>query len=324
MEDTNKILPENTLPKEPSRLWKVITLAVASFLLQSLTWYMLHLALAINPSAMKWVWAAVVAALAISVTTFFMLVNKSWRMGAALIILSSLVYFLISPRNLYVWIGGIIFCIFGLWYEQRVWRESKSRVDFSVTQVISGGVSILLYGIMLLLGFNIYYNVSADFKANPDKYYERLGQQAAKTIPYFTKAIVPEGVSLNDSFAVLVNNEAQKRPEYKYASPFEREVLVNEARAALENQFQITAANDETLADIVAQVAVNKIRQIIDPYQNYLPVIFAILITGLLYTFAFLIRWLILIISWLLFRLLLFVGFFKLEKVQVVVQKLGI
>jgi hypothetical protein len=189
--------------------------------------------------------------------------------------------------------------------------------------VISSSVTVLLYGIMLLMGFNIYYNVSTDFKTNPDKYYERLGQQAAKTIPYFTKALIPDGVSLNDSFEALINKEAQNRPEYKYSSEFERQILVNEARKAFQNQFQITASNDDTLADIVAQVTINKIRQAMEPYQNYLPVIFAILITSLLYTFAFLIRWLVIIFSWILFRILIMTSFFRLEKVQVEVEKLN-
>jgi hypothetical protein len=323
MEIQNKILPSNTIPKR-NISWKVWALAFSSFLFQSLTWIALHRALMVHPSAAEWILTAAIAAIAVSITTFFLLVQRSRLLANSLFVLSAIIYVLVSPLNMYVWIGGGIFCVFALWYEQRVWREAQSRVDFAVIPVISSSVTVLLYGIMLLMGFNIYYNVSTDFKTNPDKYYERLGQQAAKTIPYFTKALIPDGVSLNDSFEAIINKEAQNRPEYKYSSEFERQILINEARKAFQNQFQITASNDDTLADIVAQVTINKIRQAMEPYQNYLPVIFAILITSLLYTFAFLIRWLVIIFSWILFRILIMTSFFRLEKVQVEVEKLTI
>jgi len=45
-------------------------------------------------------------------------------------------------------------------------------------------------------------------------------------------------------------------------------------------------------------------------------------VTALLWTFAFLVRWLAMLVGWLIFRLLLLVGFFKIEKVQVEVEKL--
>jgi hypothetical protein len=48
------------------------------------------------------------------------------------------------------------------------------------------------------------------------------------------------------------------------------------------------------------------------------------MIIGLLWTFSFLIRWIILFISWILFQVLRAVGFFRIAKVQVEVEKLEI
>jgi hypothetical protein len=322
MESTNKILPENAIPK-PKIIWKVWTLATFSFLLQTATWYVLHYALTVSSNTLNWIYLALVAAAGISVTTFFLLINKSRYIAELLIVLSAASYFFLSPHNLYVWIGGLIFALFALWYEERLRREVTSRIDFSVTRVIGGSVSILIYAILILLGFNIYNKVSADFKANPDKYYNRLGQQAAKTVPYFTKAL-PNNVDLNQSLGSYLEQEAKTNPGYKQASNFEKQIILNEVKQSFESQFQVTASNNDSLVSIMTQVVVGKIRQIVEPYQDYIPIIFTILIVGVLYTFAFLIRWIVLIISWLLFELLKSVGFFKLIKVQVEVEKLEI
>jgi hypothetical protein len=304
--------------------WKIWVLAFGSFLFQSLTWIALHRALIVHPSVGTWIWTAVIAAIAITVTTFFLLVQRSRILANVLFLLSAAIYVLVSPLNIYVWIGGAIFCVFAIWYENRVWREARSRVDFALTPVISSSVSILLYGILLLLGFNIYYNVATDFRANPDKYYDRVAQQAVKSVPYFSKVLIG-GVSLNDSFETLVTKQAQSDPEYAHANEFEKELIITQARQAFQDQFNITVnSNDQTIAEIMAEVAVNKIKEIVEPYQNYFPIVFAILITGLLATFAFLIRWLIIIISWLMFRVLVAAGFFRLEKIQVEVEKLTI
>src|SRR3954467_9771055 len=105
MEVQNKILPENTIPQTGSKSWKIWILAISSLLFQSLTWASLHRALIVNPGPTQWVWTAMVAAIAISLTTFFLLVNKSRLLANSIFICSAIVYFLISPHNLYVWIG---------------------------------------------------------------------------------------------------------------------------------------------------------------------------------------------------------------------------
>jgi hypothetical protein len=322
MENTNKILPENTLPSSNVLSWKVWVLAIASLLFQTLTWYGIRQAVS-NPSLTHWITLIVVAAIAISLTAFFILISKTRWLVDSLIVLSAASYFFISPRNVYVWIGGLIFALFAIWYEERLRHEIKSRIDFSVTRVIGSSISILIYAIMLMLGFNIYYNVSADFKANPDKYYDRLGQQAARTVPYFSKAF-PVNVDLNQSLNDYVSQETQKDPGYSSANRIQREILLNETKKELEARFQIQASNNDTLAQIIGEAAVTKIRQMSEPYQDYLPIVFSIVVVGILYSFAFLIRWIILIISWILFRILLWIGFFKLAKVQVEVEKLEI
>lgn len=323
MENTNKILPENTIPAAQGSAWKVWVLAIVNLLFQSWTWYWLNHTLYQNSNAANWVFVALYSAIAISTAAFFILVNKSRLLADAVIVLSAVVYGVLMPHNLYVWIGGLIFALFGLWYEQRLHRAAVGSLDFSVTRVIGGSASLLIYAVLILLGFNLYYKSSIQLKAHPDDFYNAIGHQAAKTVPYFTK-ILPGNVDINQPLADYFQQQAQANPNYGSASSFERQILVSEAKKTFQDQFQIAPPENETLADVVAQIAVNKIKTLMAPYQDYLPIIFAVSVVALLYWFAFLIRWLILIVSWLLFGLLRAVGFFKLRKVQVEVEKLEI
>ncbi|MBX4187038.1 MAG: hypothetical protein KW802_02130 [Candidatus Doudnabacteria bacterium] len=78
------------------------------------------------------------------------------------------------------------------------------------------------------------------------------------------------------------------------------------------------------IAEILAHDTVDNIRQSSGAYQQYFPLILAIIVTGLLSTFAFLLRWATVVVSWIIFKILVATGFFKLEKEMVEVEKLTI
>jgi hypothetical protein len=143
-------------------------------------------------------------------------------------------------------------------------------VDFSVTGVLGGSVSILIYAILILLGFNIYANVAVDFQENPDKFYDRVGQQASKSIlPYITKGI-PSGANLNEPIANYFRDQVAADPSYNQVPAYQKQQLIDRARQAFADQFQISVSDNRTLGDVLAQVAMNKIKQATAPYQQYL------------------------------------------------------
>ena len=302
---------------------KIYSLAALTFVFQSLVWWYLHLAFIGNPSTGNWFWLALFGALTMVVTSFFFLVNKSRLLSLAIVFSSLVVYLAVMPRHGFVWLGGVIFALFAVWYEERLHREAESRADFAITRVMGSSVSVLIYGLLLLLGLNIYYNVSTDFKNNPDKYYNRLGQQAARATPYVSK-VFPDFSNLNEPVSNYFLSQAEKDPTFQKAGSFERQYILIQIKQAFQRQFQITVDDNQTLADIIADVAVAKIKQSTAPYAGYLPIIFTLFIMGLLYTFAFLIRWAVLGLAWLLFHMLLGAGFFHYETVQVEVKKLTI
>ena len=292
--------------------------------LQTLLWWFLHRVFTYQASTQTWISLVILAALAISVATFFFLTDKMRWFSELVIALSAIAYFLLSEKNQFVWIGGIMFVALTFWYELRLHAEAKNRLDFSVSRVVSSSVSIMVYALLLLIGFNIYYNVQTKFQNNPDEFYNRLGQQAARSVPYFTNKL-PEGTNLNEPFSQYLEDQAKKTdPNYSKAGSFQQAALLEQAKSAFYQEFQVTAADNQSLADIISEVAVSKVRQAAQPFEKYLPLIFTIVIVGLMYTFAFVLRWVIIVISWLLFQMLLLSGFFKFETVVVEVKKLVI
>ncbi len=302
---------------------KSVVLGVVTLALQAGLWWYMHQSFSYQASSMTWVWVSLLAACMISVSTFFFLTDKMRWYSELIIALSALSYFLISTKNEFVWIGGILFVAFTFWYELRLHGEAQNRLDFSVSRVVSSSVSLMVYGLLLLIGFNIYYNVQTKFQQNPDEFYNRLGQQAAKSVPYFTSRL-PAGTNLNEPFSQYLQDQAKQDPSYNKLGSFGQAALYEQAKAGFQQEFQIQAQDNQSLADIISEVAVSRIKQAAQPFDKYLPLIFTVIILSLLYAFAFLLRWAIIIISWILFQILLLTGFFKFEKVVVEVKKLVI
>jgi len=89
-----------------------------------------------------------------------------------------------------------------------------------------------------------------------------------------------------------------------------------------ENFEGLSAEQKRQLTAEVTIKAVDQIKKSASAYQKYFPFLFALIVTVTLGTFAFILRWVTLIISWALFSILAATGFFKLETELVEVKKL--
>lgn len=297
---------------------KLASLGILSFVTQSIIWIWLKHAFTNHASPSEWIWLSVFVAFSIVLTSFFFLVSHNRLISGALIVASLIVYILVSPIDVWVITGGILFALLSWMYEYRLQKEYEGRSDFRLTRVISSTVSIIIYGLLILFGLNIYHSVAISFRNNPDQFYNQLGEKAAHTVPYFSKTL-PADINVDQPLDQYLAAEAPQQ-----APQVEKQKYIANAKKAFEDEFKITAKGNETVSDLIAQVAVSRVKQTTEPYQKYLPLIFTIIIVGLMYTFMFLIRWVILILAWISFRVLLAIGFFKLTKVQIEVEKLTI
>ena len=283
---------------------KIGFLAATTVVLFLLTWWFINLLIYEQMRLVFWLGAVVLMALSISALTFFTLTasNRRWFWLINGVILAG--YIGIFPKDIYVIAGGLVFFLLGLLFEQRVKAEENSRADFSIRRVMSTSITTIIYGFLLLLAFNIYYNTSADFKKNPDAFYDRLGNSTAAGV---------EKIDLNQTLDQFLTKQGVKDEREK--QEIQREVL---------RQLGFSSQNNEPLSVIVSRAFTAKIKQAARPYEKLFPLIFTLVMIALLRTFAFLFRWLTVFLTWIWFRFLLRVKFFKIEKVPVEVNKLVI
>jgi hypothetical protein len=78
----------------------------------------------------------------------------------------------------------------------------------------------------------------------------------------------------------------------------------------------VTAATSKLVTEQVAEI--------LNRYEQFLPVIFTLIIIGLLRTFAFVFRWATFFINWVIFKILFLTGFFQMKKSQVEIEKLDV
>lgn len=293
---------------------KVYSLALVSTALWIAEWFLLREVIYGSKAPVFWLWSLVVTVFAISALTFFYLTNRNRWISRGMQLVTVAGYVLVMPKHPIVILGGGIFLLLMYLFEWRIRSEEKNGLHFSMRRVISNSVSVMIYALLLLVGCNIYYNTQEDFYANPDAYYQRIGQTAAKTVPYFTRGL-PNDVDFNQTLDQFLSSQAQT------TNPS----VIKKYRDDFFKQFQIKAVSgNQSLADVFAQIATDKIRQATVSYQGYFPFIFAIIVVGLLLTFAFLLRWATQFVSWTVYRILMAFKFFKISKIMIEVEKLDL
>jgi len=325
MDQLNKILPENTIPTKPlSKNLKVLALAFMSLLFLCVDWILINSALQGENNLTFWIWPAIVIALSIVFITFFALTNYNKIYALALTILAFGSYVYIFPKDYLVLLGGLGFCLLMVLFEQRIRSEEKSRQNFSIRKSTAGSVSVIIYAFLFLLALNIYYNTSVDFKSNPEGFYDALGRSAARSARYISGE-ERSGIDFNQSVNQFLENQARENvPRYDSLPEEAQESVLEDAKMQFFRQFNLEISSEQSLADVTAQFAVDKVRAAAQNYQSFFPLIFTIVIVALLSTFSFVFRWIIILLTWLAFKLLLFVKFFRISKVNVEVDKLEI
>ncbi len=265
-----------------TKIAKIAAMGLLAAVSWGINWFLLKQSIYHGESLTFFGWPLLATVLGITFLAFFFLINNNRIASLSLDTLILLSYIVIFPKEFFPILAGAIFLVFLVLFEQRLLADGKSRLDFSIRRVMGSSVSLAVYSLLLLIGFNIYYNTQADFKAQPDIYYGKLEQAASKaaekTVPYVTQ-------DFND---------------------------------------QLSEEQKQELREMIAQQAVEKIKSSATQYQRFFPLVFTLIIVGLLSTFSFLLRWVTIISSWLIFHLLVVLKFFKLEPEMVEVKKLSV
>lgn len=322
--NTNRIMPPDAVPVRSRRGWKILFLGIMSSLFLIIDWWLIKTALYSDKSLTFWSLPTIATCLAIVFLTFFFLSNHNKLYSALLILVSLLPYVYLFPKNLYVLIGALLFLVLVIIFEQRIRSEERGRHDFSIRRVSSSSLSVVVYAFLLLLGLNIYYNTSADFKSDPESFYDSLGRSAAKSAKYISGEN-RSGIDFNQSMNQFLETQAKEdNLGFESLPPIQQREIVEQSRQEFYRQFDLKASPEQPLSEIIAQVAVDRAKQSVSRFESLFPLIFTLIILALLRTFSFVFRWITVAVTWVLFKAFVGAKFFRLTRVPVEVQKLDL
>ncbi|MBI2356101.1 MAG: hypothetical protein HYV13_02765 [Candidatus Doudnabacteria bacterium] len=293
---------------------KIYSLGAVCLLSLLFDWWLINLALYSGRPLTFWLWPILLSLVWAAVLSLFSLANYQKWLFQALIAGGLIAYLAVFPSDKFVWLGGMLFFILVYLFEHRIKSLGKNQSHFSIRHLVGSSIIILSYAFLLLLGFNIYHNTSEDFKRNPEQFYNRLGESTAKS--FRASGRLGEQFNFNQSLDEFLVKQAAEEDRGNFDLTATREELLR--------RFGINASGSETLAEIFARAATDQVKDIASKYERVFPLIFTVVVMALLRTFAFLFNWLAIFVSWLLFKILLAVKFFRISKVTVEVDKLEI
>lgn len=324
--DLNKILPQGLqVPNRQNQmhLIKSGVLALLAVLSFAVTWQLLGEGFQNSLNLAFWVWPSLSAALAVTFLALLNVANRTkWLVWVTPVLILA-IYLLIMPKNLLVALGGVLFFLLCLWFERRIKHDETARIDFLFSRVMRDSLTIMVYALLLVIGFNVYVKAQESLQKNPQQLYNRIGNYAVQGLQY-----VPSNLgdfNPDQRFDEFVLKQAERQdPGFAQAPVAQKEILADQVKSALEQKFNLKISGNPLLSDVVAGWVSEKVHSAASSYQNSFPLIFAVIVAVLLRGLAFVFVWLTIFVSWLVFKLLLAVKFFKIEKVQVEVDKLQI
>ncbi len=322
----NKILPQGLQVPDNSpsvRRFKVAFLSLMAILGFGVTWHLLSRGVIHGEGLMFWFWPSLTAAIATSFLAFLAVINFNKTILLATSAAIFIWYMLVMPRDWFVLGGGAVFFLLTLMFENRIRHDETSRADFSMSRIVRGSIGIMVYALLVILGFNIYFKIQNEFSQNPQQVYNQVGHYAARGLEY-----VPSGLGDFDPdqrFDEFVVKQAERQePALEQAPKSVREQTIEEVKQALMDRFHIQVSGNPLLGEIVAGWASEKVQNVAQRYQRFFPAIFALISVALLRTLSFLFIWGTELIAWGLYKLLVALKFFKIERVQVEVDKLQV
>jgi hypothetical protein len=322
----NKILPQGLqIPdRTPQIFWtKIAALSFAAVISFGVTWQLLAQGISQDNSLGFWFLPSLAAAIGVVLLAFLSVINRSKYLFLGVNLAILIWYALAMPKDWVVLSGGMVFIILAFFFESRIKDDETSRADFSMSRIIRSSVSIMVYALLIIIGCSIYIKAKEEFDKNPKGFYNQIGHYAARGLEY-----VPSGLGNFDpdqSFDEFVVEQAKRQnPEFENAPEALKEEAADQTRQQLMERFGIKISGNPLLGQVVAGVVSEKVEKGTGSYQRFFPAIFALLVALLFRSVASLFVWLVYLVSWALFKVLLWTKFFKIEKVEVEVDKLKV
>ncbi len=197
-----------------SQLLKRVMLAFLAVACFAFAWQTLATALNHYSDLSVWIAPVVLASLGSVFLSLLAIVGSSKWFFVSTNLAVLLCYVALMPKNLYVVAGGAMFFCLSFLFEQRVKSDEKSRADFSLHRVLRSSVYVILYALLLMIGFNIYARAAISLEKDPKHFYDRVGYYASIELEHVPSNLVglnPKDPLIKDAVAGLVSETLQKQ-----------------------------------------------------------------------------------------------------------------
>ena len=305
------------------RRFKQFSMGIIATSLLIADWFVIREVLFGPAGGTYWIYPVTITAFWIVAISFFAIINPNRVIFFIFNTAGFIAYLAIMPKDIYIFLGGLIFFFLSLLFQRRLQSEEKSQLNFSIRRTLGNTQWVITYALLILVGFMIYTNVQSDFRSDTKAFYHKVAEVVVKGLPYVSQ----DGVRFNLSQTVgdyFQKQAKQQFPQFSEVSAVQQGMLLEQVREQFRQQFGIDASDQVTLRAIMTEVVSQRLSDSLGRYERFFPLFFTLLIVILLRTFSFIFNWVVLLISWILFLILLKLNFFRLHKETVEVEKLGI
>ncbi|MFH1235596.1 MAG: hypothetical protein V1685_01505 [Parcubacteria group bacterium] len=243
----------------------------------------------------------------------------------AVLIIAAMTHFIFFP---FAWAN--IIAALSMTFAFTVWKQNiradlKSRITFIVGRVMMVGMGTAVSIVFVAVSFTYYGYLTADTGSDRfvEGFVDTMVDSANKALPNYVSYYDPE-MTLDEFIleSTTSSEEVPVIPTDSIVGDALRQGIENaqgailaEARSEFLATFGIEASGDEKMAVIVEKIVHSRVDSIISPYKTFLPAILALSLFFVLKIFGFILKPLIQTFSYFLYKLLLLVGFVKVEKV---------
>lgn len=336
---------EKFVPPQP--MGKIIMLAILVIVASALFWLAWHNALTTGISfdlGTQNIIIVVTTLLAFCLLFTLMAVSevvitRSWIELIITVLAAGTVFIFFSP-SLWSLVGFLLVFLGFMYWRREVRIDEKSRFKFMPRRTISAGLRTAVTVILLAACF-VYYSfmvTGTDASARfTDNLVETGTSYIHKALNLFYKGAYHTDMTLDEfllrnstvdgekilaGFGISETGISEIDAIIEQGLSEVEEAALSQARQGFLETFNIEATGDETMNMIVEKVVRRNIDHYIEPYQKFIPALLALSLFLLLSIFRFIYNELIKSFSFLLFHILVWIKFIKVEKIKVEAEKI--
>ncbi len=331
---------EKFVPKQPmSKIVILASLVIASTALFWLAWHNAVVTGISFDTGTQNIMVIVTTLLAFCLMLCFLAVAEVLITKKVIVLMMSVVaagtVFIFFHFSTWSFVGFILVVLSYLYWSREVRIDTETRTKFIPQRVVKSGLRATVSLILLAVSF-VYYGfltVDAVAENNMTERFTDMGTNAITQVldVYYKERFDP--MMTIDEFIEQIGfgtlEEVRLDTGYEEIDAAIEEGMagakdeaIDVAREEFLNSFDIEATGDESMETVIGRFVSGYIDEYAEPYMKFIPALMAIGLYFVLHFFGFIYRELIKSMSFLVFHILVWLKFIKVEKIKVEAEKI--